>query len=111
MASDFIKIQRDQSAATEAPELLQFKSILRQAYELGVRIRSKMNHNFTGNANANLIDWAQLETLWGIPVLNANSVGPTANGKLIYTFIDGAIGSMEGTFQTSAAKDFTETVG
>jgi hypothetical protein len=27
------------------------------------------------------------------------------------TFVDGAIGSMEGVFQTGAARDITETVG
>ncbi len=111
MASDFIHIQRDQAAATEAAELLQWIRDLRSVYERGVRIRAKMNHNFTGNANANLIDWAQLETLWGVPVLGANSVGTTANGKIVYTFMDGAVGGMEGNFQTSAAKDVTETVG
>lgn len=111
MAADFIKIARDQSAATESAELLQWIRDLRSVYERGVRIRAKMGHNFTGNADANQINWAQLETLWGVPVLNANSVGPTSNGKIVYTFLDGAVGAMEGNFQTSAAKDVTETVG
>ncbi len=110
MAFDSIILRRDQAAATEVSELLQFVRDLRSVYERGVRIRAKMNHNFTGNANANLIDWSHLETLWGVPVLNANSTGPTANGKIIYTFLDGAVGGMEGSFQTSAAKDLTETV-
>ncbi len=110
MSADFIKIARDQSAATEAAELLSFIRTLRAAYELGVRIRAKMGHNFTGNANAELIEWAQLQTLWGIPT-NGDDTGPQSNGKIVYTFIDGAIGSMEGSFQTSAAKDLTETVG
>ncbi len=111
MAADFIKIQRDQSAATEAAELLQWIRDLRSVYERGTRIRAKMNHNFAGNADPSLINWAQLETLWGVPVLNANSVGSTANGHIVYTFLDGTVGSMEGNFQTSAAKDVTETVG
>ncbi len=108
MTADFIKIARDQSAATEAAEFLQWIRDLRSVYERGVRIRSKMQHNFTGGGS---INWAQLETLWGIPVLNANSVGDTANGKIVYTFLDGSVGGMEGSFQTSAAKDITETVG
>lgn len=111
MSADFIKLARDQSAATEAAELLQWIRDLRSVYERGVRIRAKMGHNFSGNANPALIDWAQLETLWGVPALNANSVGTTANGKIVYTFLDGAVGGMEGIFQTSAAKDITETVG
>jgi len=111
MATDFIKIARDQSAATEAAELINTIKDLRSVYERLIRIHAKMVHNFVPNENADLIDWSQLETLWGVPVLNANSVGTTANGKNIFTFIDGAKGGMEGQFQTSAAKDLTETVG
>ncbi len=111
MAADFIHLQRDQSAATEAAELLQWIRDLRSVYERGTRIRAKMGHNFLGNANAELINWAQLETLWGVPVFNGNSVGSSANGKIVYTFMDGTVGGMEGNFQTSAAKDVTETVG
>ncbi len=88
--------------------MLDFITTLRSAYEKGVRVRAKMNHNF---ASGGSINWAQLETLFGIPVLNGNSVGDTANGKIVFTFVDGAIGAMEGTFQNSANKDITETVG
>ncbi len=106
----FIKLQRDQSAATEAAELLSFIRQLRQVYELGVRIRAKMAKNFDTNANAELINWAQVQTTWGVPT-NGDDTGPQSNGKIVYTFVDGAVGGMEGTFQTSAAKDLTETVG
>jgi hypothetical protein len=99
---DFIKIARDQTAATEANELLQFTLILRQAYELGNRIRAKMRHHFDDSKGAQSIVWTDVETVWGIPA---------GKGTTIFTLIDGAIGSMEGAFQTSAAKDITETVG
>jgi hypothetical protein len=73
-----------------------------------------MQHNFEGNANAELIDWEALETLWGVPVNVANggtpSVGTGANGKAIYTYMDGAVGGMEGQFQSNAAKEITERV-
>ncbi len=107
MASDFIHLQRDQSAATEAAELLQWLRDLRSVYERGVRIRSKMDHNFTSGPS---IDWSQLQTLWGVPS-NGTDVGDSANGKIVFTFIDGTVGSLEGAFQTSAGKDVTETVG
>ncbi len=103
MAADFIKISRDQSAATESAELLNYIRTLRTAYELGIRIRAKMGHNFEGNANAELIDWAQLETLWGVPA-GQTSVGTGANGKRIYTYIDGSVGGMEGQFESSAGR-------
>jgi hypothetical protein len=110
VVNDFIQIQRDQSAATEAADLLAFIDTLRSAYERGTRIRAKMRHRFNDSGGANAIDWAPLQTLWGVPA-GATSTGPTANGARVFTFIDGAIGSMEGTFQVSAAKDLTESVG
>jgi hypothetical protein len=110
MAADRITIQRDQSAAIESAELLSFIRAVRDVYELGTRIRAKMQHAFTGNANAALINWAALQTLWGIPT-NGTDAGDASNGKIVYTFVDGAVGSMEGVFQTSAAKDITERVG
>lgn len=110
MNNDFIQIRRDQSAATEAPALLAFVAALRSAYEQGQRVRAKMQHSFADGGGENAIDWGPLETLWGVPA-GATSTGPTANGAKVYTFINGAIGAMEGAFQTPAAKDLTETVG
>lgn len=109
-ANDFIHIARDQSAATEAAELLAFVRDMRSVYERGGRIRAKMRHNFDDSGGENSIDWSDVQTLWGLPA-GATNVGPTANGARVFTFIDGAVGSMEGSFQTSAAKDVTETVG
>jgi hypothetical protein len=109
-----IILRRDQSAATEVGELLQWIRDLRAVYERGVRIRAKMRHNFSDAGGENAIDWAALETLWGVPVNAANgetpSVGTGANGKAIYTYLDGAVGGMEGNFQTNAAKEITERV-
>lgn len=110
MAADFIKIARDQSAATEAGELLAWLRDLRSVYERAVRIKAKMGHNFTGNANEALIEWAQLETLWGVPAGNT-STGTAANGKILFTYLDGCVLAMTGGQQNSAIKDVTETVG
>lgn len=110
MAADFIHIARDQSAATEAAELLGTIRDLRSVYERLVRIRAKMRHNFDDSGGAGSINWSAVETLWGVPAGNT-SVGTSANGARVFTFIDGAAGGLEGSFQTSAGKDLSETVG
>lgn len=101
MANDFIKVARTDSAATEAAELLQFVDVTRKAYELGVAIRAKMRHNFDDSDPQN-IDWTHVEALWGVT---------PGNGVRIFTFVDGAVGAMEGSFQNADAKNVTETVG
>lgn len=110
MTNDRIKLQLDQSAATEAAELAQWIKDLRSVYERGTRIRAKMRHCFDDSGGANAINWATVETLWGVTA-GGTSTGPTANGSIVFTFLDGTVGSMEGTFQTSAARDVTERVG
>jgi hypothetical protein len=111
MAADFIKLQRDQSAATEVQELLKFIQDLRSVYERAGRIKAKMARNFNDAGGEASIDWSQMQTTWGIPVLGGNSIGPTANGAIIYNLVNGTLGSMEGTFQTADAKNLTERVG
>ncbi len=108
--NDFIKIQRDQVAATEAADLLAWIRDMRSVYERGQRIRAKMQHAFSDASGAALIDWAPVQVLWGIPS-SGDDIGLEANGQIVYTFIDGAVGSMEGSFQTNAAKTITERVG
>lgn len=108
-ANDSIKIQRDQTAATEAAELLLFKNTVRTAYELGIRIRAKMQHNFSDAGGENSIDWTAVQTLWGIPT-NGDDVGPEANGKIVFTFVDGLVLSLEGGAQTNAGKELSERI-
>jgi hypothetical protein len=108
--NDFIKIQRDQSAATEAAELLQWVRDLRSVYERGSRIRAKMRHNFSDAGGVGSINWVAVQTLWGIPT-NGTDVGAAANGSRVFTLVDGTVGSLEGTFQVAAGRDVTETVG
>ena len=110
MAADFIHIQRDQAAATEAAELLGTVRDLRSVYERLVRIRAKFRHNFDDSGGAESINWTAVQTLWGIPT-NGTDVGTAANGARVFTFIDGAAGAMEGTFQNTANVDLSVTVG
>ncbi len=109
-ANDHIKIDPTQAAATEAAELLDFVRTLRKAYELGTRIRAKMRHNFDDSGGASTINWVPVQTLWGI-TSNGTNTGTASNGQIVFTFIDGATGSLDGTFQTTAGKDITERVG
>lgn len=110
MVDDFIVLRRDQSAATEVSELLNWLRDLRSVYERGIRIRAKMQHNFDDSGGEASIDWSSLETLWGVPP-GVDSVGSDSAGSTIYTYINGAVGSMEGAFQTPAVKNVTERVG
>ncbi len=109
-SSDHIKIDPTQSAATEANELLAFIRAVRQAYELGERIRDKMRHNFDDSGGSGSINWTQVQTLWGI-ASNGTVVGTSSNGQIIFTYVDGATGSLDGTFQTNAGKEMSERVG
>lgn len=100
MAADFIKINTSNPLGTQANLLVQYKSQLRAAYELGTRIRAIMRHNFDDQVNP--IDWAQVEELFGIPA---------GQGESVFTLMDGSVGAMEGQFQNSASKDLTERIG
>lgn len=110
MANDFIAIKRTDANAIEAAELIAYVNLQRQAYELGTRVRAKMRHAFDDSGGANAIDWATVQTLWGIPAGGTN-IGPTASGAIVFTLIDGSVGAMEGTFQNSDGTDITERVG
>lgn len=96
MAADFIHIARDQSAATEAAELLQTIRDLRSVYERLARIVGKMNHNFADP------DFSALETLWGIPA---------GSGQTVFNLVNGSRGAMNGEFQNNNVIELTERVG
>jgi hypothetical protein len=96
MARDFIKVDRTQSAATQATLLLSYVTTLRSAYELGVKCKAVMDHNNDGAV------WTDIELLFGLP---------TGKGQIVYDLINGSVGSMTGAFQVPDAKNLTETVG
>ncbi len=106
---DSIRLSRDPASAPQSAELLQLSAALRNAYEIGQRIRAKMRRNFDDSGGAGGIDWAQVQSLWGIPAGNTNT-GATAQGSVVFTLIDGFVGSMEGSFQTPAGRDLTERI-
>lgn len=96
MARDFIKVDRNTVTATHAQLLLNFRETLRRAYELGIVVRDTMNHNQDG------VNFADIETLFGLPA---------GKGQTVYNLVNGTIGSMTGLFQVSDAKNLTETLG
>jgi len=96
MARDFIKIDTTTTTATQAQLLKSYVSTLRQAYELGTRVKSIMIHN---NDNSNFSD---IEALFGLPV---------GQGQVVFDLVNGSLGSMEGLFQVDDAKEITERLG
>ncbi len=109
MIVDSIKLIRNSPSATEVGSLLDYQNKVRAAYEAGVRIRAKMQHNFDDQGGEAAIDWSGIESLYGIPA-GATSVGTTAVGKRMYDYINGSVGGMEGLFTTNAAKELTEVI-
>ncbi len=96
MARDFIKIDTTTTTATQAPLLKNYVATLRQAYELGVRVKSIMSHNNDGSV------FTDIEALFGLPA---------GKGQIVFDLVNGSIGSMEGTFQVDDAKEITERLG
>lgn len=96
MARDFIKVDTSTVTATHASELVQFKNVLRDAYERGKKILAVMGHNNDGS------NFSDIEALFGLPA---------AKGQTVFNLVNGAIGSMEGTFQVADVKNLTETIG
>lgn len=93
MARDFIKVD---PTALQANLLKNYVNVLRQAYEIGGRVKSIMTHNNDGTV------FTDIETLFGLPA---------GKGQTVFNLVNGSIGSMEGTFQVADAKTITEQVG
>jgi hypothetical protein len=96
MARDFIKVDRTIATATQAVLLLQYKDVLRNAYELGQRVRAIMTHNNDGSV------FTDIEALFGLPA---------GKGQVVFDLVNGSVGSMEGSFQVDDAKELTERIG
>lgn len=96
MARDFIKVDKTQTAATQAQALLSYAVTLRSAYDQGVKILAVMGHNNDGTT------FTDIEILYGLP---------TGKGQTVFNLINGSVGSMQGTFQVPDAKTITEIVG
>lgn len=96
MARDFIKIDTTTTTATQAGLLKGYVSALRNAYEIGTRVKAIMTHNNDGTV------FTDIEALFGLPA---------GKGQTVFNLVNGSIGSMEGTFQVADAKTITESLG
>ena len=96
MARVFIKVDRTVTTATHAALLLNYVNQLREAYELGVKVKAIMDNNQDGTI------FTDIEALFGLPV---------GKGQAVYDLVNGSIGSMTGAFQVPDAKNITERVG
>ncbi len=96
MARDYIKIDTGNVAATQAIVLRSFVQALRTAYEQGKKVIAVMGHNNDGAV------FTDIEALFGLPA---------GKGQIVFDLVNGAVGSMEGTFQVDDAKELSERVG
>ena len=96
MAGDFIKIDPQQNGATRANELIAFINSMRNLRMTGAALKATMNHMHDGT------DFSTLEALYGIP---------TGKGQTVFDYVNGSLGSLEGTFQTSDGQLLSERVG
>lgn len=93
MARDYIKID---TSALQSRLLLNYIGSIRQAYDVGVRVKDIMTHNNDGS------NFGDIETLFGVPA---------GKGQVIFDLVNGSLGSMTGVFQVDDAKEITERVG
>lgn len=96
MARDFIPVDTTTTTATQAQELKAFVAVLRDAYQRGKKIIAVMGHLNDGSV------FTDIETKFGLPA---------GKGQTVFNLVNGAVGSMEGTFQVADAKNITETLG
>jgi hypothetical protein len=96
MAGDFIKLTRNDDTATHVQDLLALVRSMRAAYDQASKVKETMSHMHDGQ------DFSALETNYGVP---------TGQGQAVFDLVNGALGSMTGTFQVDDAKELTERVG
>jgi len=96
MARDFVKIDTASSTATQAGLLRNYIQVLRQAFELGTRVKAVMTHNNDG------VNFADIELYFGLPA---------GKGQFVFDLVNGSTGAMVGTFQNNNCQTITEQVG
>jgi len=96
-AIDYIKIDTSSPAtASQAVLLKSYVQQLRGAYNTGKQLIALMGHMNDG------VSFTSIETFFGLPA---------GKGQTVFNLVNGSVGSMEGTFQVSDAKNITEQVG
>ncbi len=100
MAADLITLERTQSAAVKVNDLLNFVRQVSDVLKNGVAMREQMRHAFDDTDPQNIV-WTQLETTWGVPM---------GEGESIWAFVNGTMGAMAGTMTNADAVNMTNRV-
>ena len=96
MPKDFIRVDTTLLAATFARDLVFFKDRVREAIDLGEKLKGVMEHNISGG------DYADVEARFGL------SVG---EGQLAYNLVAGTLGALKGAVQSSDALTLIDRIG
>lgn len=96
MAADYIKINRNDTAAPFALELIGAVEQLRSAYTALKKIQGKGFRMFTGS------DFSVFQTNYGIP---------TPSGQTVFDLINGTCGALEGTLTNANSQELINRVG
>lgn len=95
MAIDFIQVTPT-AEANQSGLLLDLVRTLREAHKKAGLVKDIMNRMHDGS------NFALIETKFGLP---------TGSGQTVFDLVNGAHGSMEGTFQVADVKTLTARVG
>ncbi len=98
MAGDAIKLDKTQSAAILAQQVLNTVSAARNALSQVQATHDVLQQCFTSGGS---IDWTRLESLCGLTA---------GDGVNLYTFFDGAVGAAKGTMTNSNWLDLVNRV-
>lgn len=96
MPRNYIFVDTALTNARRAQELKTYSQRLREAYELGVRIRDTMEQMNDGT------NFTDIETHFGLPA---------GTGNTVLTMIKNTVDSLEGDIQSNDGKQFTQRVG
>jgi hypothetical protein len=97
MPNTFVNIDINLPGATHSGMLRQLAQTQRQTYELAKRILEIM-----GNNSAPPDDFADLEKLFGLQA---------GEGNVVFDYVNGLVGALEGTFQNDNGKNIGVLIG
>lgn len=98
MAADYIKIDRNNTAAPFAGEIISAVAQLQQAQQTLLKIQGKGFRMFTTSPD----DFSVFETNYGIP---------TGQGQTVFNLINGTVMALKGELLTANAQELINRVG
>lgn len=100
MAADYIKIDRSNTLAPFAQEIILAVAQLRQAQETLLKIQAKGFRMFDTTPDPD--DFSVFETNYGIPI---------GNGQTVFNLVNGTVLALNGTAQNANAQELINRVG